>query len=111
MATDVRLLNTGIGLTRSFLELSQRMLNGFFDISLSGLDAVEARLPDIPLVSRPLAASAALPSALALPAARMRALAPGRAGHPGFQVPAAATLSQVVVIPPAGAEIYQQAGL
>lgn len=76
MATEFRLVNTGMGLTRSFLTLTRDLVDATLDTGVSLLDRVESQLPDIPLVSRP--GEGAVPAAgRRLPGAMMKALPPG----------------------------------
>lgn len=75
LATEFRLVNTGIGLTRSFLELTQDVIDKVIGATVSGLNTLEGALPDVPMVSRP-GAAAAYRGMLGSPG-RMRALNPG----------------------------------
>lgn len=80
---DIRVVNIGLDVSRTFLSTVQNVLNSVLTGSVGVIDNIEARLPDIPLVSRP--GGVVAPVAM-LPAARMRALpSPGAMG--GAMVP------------------------
>ena len=81
---EIRVVNLGIDLTRTFLQLTQSVVDTVLGGSIGVLDTIESKLPDIPLVSRPGVAGA---TRYALPPGRMRALPPGRTA-PGYSQPA-----------------------
>lgn len=75
---EVRVLNLGIDLTRSFLQMTQKVVDSIIGVSVEGLDAIESKLPDVPLVSRPGAPGAYR----SLPPGRMLALGAARGFAP-----------------------------
>lgn len=67
---EFRLVNAGIGVTRSFLEITKDVADKILDSSIGVLDKVEEKLPTLAFVSEPR-----IPTAYrALPPGRMRAL-------------------------------------
>lgn len=81
---EFRIVNLGIDLSRTFLQLTQGVVDTVLEGSIGVLNTIESKLPDIPLISRPGVAGA---TRYALPPGRMRALPPGRPS-PGYSQPA-----------------------
>lgn len=90
---EIRVVNLGIDLARTFLHVTQGVVDTVLGGSIGVLDTIESKLPDIPLVSRPQVAGA---TRLALPPGRMRALPPG---YPTSQfIPGQVTQGQIIEI-------------